>query len=64
MLVVFQAQFQRAPILDQVDRARLGVDGGNFNGSLLVTHGYLQIFGFGRLGTGIDEREARLFHPL
>ena len=54
MLVVFQVQFQRAPILDQADRARLGVDGGNLNGSLLVTHGYLQIFGFGRLGTGID----------
>ena len=54
MLVVFQAQFQRAPILDQVDRARLSVEGGNLNGSLLVTHGYLQIFGFGRLGTGID----------
>jgi hypothetical protein len=54
VLVVSQAQFERAPILDQVDRARLGVDGGDLNGTLLVTHGYLQIFGFGRLGTGID----------
>ena len=54
MLVVFQAKLQRAPILDQVDGARLGIDGGDLNRPLLVTHGYLQIFGFGRLGTGID----------
>ena len=54
MLVVFQAKLQRAPILDQLDYARLGIDGGDFDGSLLVPHRYLQILGFGRLGTGID----------
>lgn len=64
MLVVFQAKLQRAPILDQVDRARLGVDGGDLNRPLLVTDGYLQILGFGRLGAGIDQGEARLFDPL
>lgn len=64
MLVVFQAKLQRAPILDQVDGARLGIDGGDLNRPLLVTDGYLQILGFGRLGAGIDQGEARLFHPL
>ena len=64
MLVVFQAKLQRAPILDQVDRARLGVDGCDLNRPLLVTDGYLQILSFGRLGAGIDQGEACLFDPL
>jgi len=64
VLVVFQAKLQRAPILDQLDNARLGIDGGDFDGSLLVTDGYLQILSFGRLGAGIDQGEACLFDPL